>query len=152
MHVARDEDDERVQRGDPEEVRGLVERRLADQVLVAVVEAGDLARPARSRAQRPAMTSGVTPSASERGKGREDREGRGEHVRDRERAPVERVAAPRVVRGASLGDLAGRADVADRARDEAASTQPPAAARGGSAELASCGLALGRCWSRVCAC
>ena len=98
-----EQDEQREQAGDLQQLRRLVERRLLQDELVALVEAADLADEDRDRARRagprrprsaPASQTTTSVSASER----RQRVGHGE------RAPVEALAdVDRDLRGA-LGD------------------------------------------------
>jgi hypothetical protein len=100
---AREPDHQREEGGDLEQGGRLVQCRLTDQVLVAVVQPHDLARDddQRDRDEQDLVEVLVR---DERDPG-DERDRRGQGVAQRESAAVDRVAAAGAAMGAPLGDI-----------------------------------------------
>ena len=121
--VVGEPDAEREESGDLQEVRDLVERRLLDHDLVALVEAADLVDEHDHR-HRPEGEHRRRPVGQERDHDQEDERG-GDRVGDAEAAAVEALANPRRLVRVALGDERGgdhggpglrQADAAEAAR------------------------------------
>ncbi len=82
-------DQERVERRNPEQGGDLVERRLSDQVLVAVVQSRHLSDHEHQRERQ--QGSGVESIRSQKRHADQDRDPRRSHVREREGAAVDRI-------------------------------------------------------------
>ena len=84
-------DEQRVERGDTEELRRLVERRLLDQLGIALIETADLRHDHDEREgdHRGGLQAVITEEGEREGQG----DGRGQEICGRQKASIHRLAA-----------------------------------------------------------